>query len=575
MGDDHHSHRAVLASLVPRISVLTAGILIELTIILLYVWFVDYGEETVGFLQNGALNSITRIYPFFQDVHVMVFIGFGFLMTFVYTNSWNAVGLTFLVGAFAIQTSILIGGFWHCVMEARWKVIQLNVETMVAADFAAATVLVSYGALLGKISPAGLLVMVPLELLFYALNESIAVVHYRIADIGGSMIIHTFGAYFGLAASWVATRQKPLAAANPASNKYTDVFAMIGTLFLWLYWPSFNGALGFGNTQHRVIVNTVLSLTGSCLAAFLWSKALRPHRKFSMVDVQNATLAGGVAIGAVADLTVRAWGATTIGFASGSLSTVGFVFLQPLLEHKLRLHDTCGIHNLHGMPGVIGGIAGIVMASFADTAYARYGALVGDIYPAMAGPNGRTGGEQALYQFLTLVTTLGLALVGGAVTGLVLRLPYMYRAEKYFDDDALWLDEEVEVQEHGVQWARAGDRHKDPEMLADQAAMQIAGRNRVSDQVAGEGGVLAVAHAGHPHEMPAGKSVPMATAFSSIPGSTGALLPHGSTSSSMLPYPMSPSMSPLAGVGSHGVPMVPTSQSSQPSQHPLAGPWVA
>ena len=32
---------------------------------------------------------------------------------------------------------------------------------------------------------------------------------------------------------------------------------------------------------------------------------------------------------------------------------------------KLRLHDTCGINNLHGMPGVISGIGAIIMSAIA------------------------------------------------------------------------------------------------------------------------------------------------------------------------------------------------------------------
>lgn len=42
-------------------------------------------------------------------------------------------------------------------------------------------------------------------------------------------------------------------------------------------------------------------------------------------------------------------------------------FFQPILEDKLRIQDTCGVHNLHGMPGVLGAIVGAVTAALAST----------------------------------------------------------------------------------------------------------------------------------------------------------------------------------------------------------------
>ena len=46
------------------------------------------------------------------------------------------------------------------------------------------------------------------------------------------------------------------------------------------------------------------------------------------VHIQNATLAGGVAVGAVADMVIEPWGALLIGFCSGVISVLGFTFLS-------------------------------------------------------------------------------------------------------------------------------------------------------------------------------------------------------------------------------------------------------
>ena len=35
------------------------------------------------------------------------------------------------------------------------------------------------------------------------------------------------------------------------------------------------------------------------------------------------------------------------------------------MEHKLGIHDTCGVLNLHGMPGIIGAIVSMIGAAVA------------------------------------------------------------------------------------------------------------------------------------------------------------------------------------------------------------------
>ena len=49
---------------------------------------------------------------------------------------------------------------------------------------------------------------------------------------------------------------------------------------------------------------------------------------FTQVHIQNATLAGGVAVGACADMVIEPWGAVLIGCCSAIVSVAGYTFLS-------------------------------------------------------------------------------------------------------------------------------------------------------------------------------------------------------------------------------------------------------
>lgn len=77
------------------------------------------------------------------------------------------------------------------------------------------------------------------QIVGYTLNEQIVYGSLGVYDVGGSMTIHTFGAYFGVTVSLILSKiVKPKSKAEP--NYTSNIFAMLGTLFLWMFWPSFN-----------------------------------------------------------------------------------------------------------------------------------------------------------------------------------------------------------------------------------------------------------------------------------------------------------------------------------------------
>lgn len=84
-----------------------------------------------------------------------------------------------------------------------------------------------------------------------------------------------------------------------------------------------------------------------------------------MVVVLNATLAGGVAIGASADLINYPFAAMCIGLSAGFVSSLGYLYTQGWLRANLKLHDTRGVQFSHGIPGILGGFASAISCAFA------------------------------------------------------------------------------------------------------------------------------------------------------------------------------------------------------------------
>ena len=57
----------------------------------------------------------------YQDVNVMMLIGFGYLMVFIKTHAWSALTYTFFINAFVVQQYILWQQFWHKAFKNAWS----------------------------------------------------------------------------------------------------------------------------------------------------------------------------------------------------------------------------------------------------------------------------------------------------------------------------------------------------------------------------------------------------------------------------------------------------------------------
>eukprot|EP00933_Yihiella_yeosuensis_P003770 TRINITY_DN10703_c1_g1_i1.p1 TRINITY_DN10703_c1_g1~~TRINITY_DN10703_c1_g1_i1.p1 ORF type:complete len:457 (+),score=89.79 TRINITY_DN10703_c1_g1_i1:139-1371(+) len=355
-------------------------------------------------LTTADKTDSSSIYNFYVGVALMMFVGFGYLMTFLKAYGLGAVGFTMLITCLGVE--------WAVIIESYMGKGNLNLDFMslLNGNFAVAAVLISFGGLIGKISPLQVVLVTIIELTCYCANKVFFLKQYStpplIQDCGGTIIIHVFGAYFGLAACQVLGPPKT-DKLNTASY-VSDLFSLIGTVFLWLFWPSFvAGALSDPAQQTRALINTVLALLASTVSTFGLTFIMEDG-KLSTVPIQNATLAGGVSIGATANL-VGPFAAVLIGGIAGCLSTFGFI-QSPLFGAV----DTCGIHNLHGMPGLLGGVVSIIV-------------------PSLVKNTGIDQGNQTLGLFGTLI----IAVITGALTGQVLRCTREPDNEP-FSDEGFW-----------------------------------------------------------------------------------------------------------------------------------------
>lgn len=361
----------------------------------------------------------------------MIFVGFGFLMVFLKTHCWSSIGFNYLIAAWCLQCGVLFQGFWRKAIEHGFEEkINCDMLALIEAEFCAGAVLITMGALLGKITFPQMLFLATFEAIFFTLNAVILFEVLYVADVGGAMTIHMFGAYFGLAASYFFENKKALAHSEgkDGGSYNSQLIAMIGTVFLWMYWPSFNGILASGMAQQRAIINTVFSISASALVSIYISRVYLG--KMDMEVLLNATLAGGVMMGAAADIITSPGCCMIAGALAGAISAFGYLKLNAFLRDKIKLHDTCGVHFLHGIPGTLGAITCVIAVACAEINFEN-DVQTENLFLGLS-VKGRSIQTQALYQLAGIAVTWAISIPSGLLFGFIAsRLPM---PEKQFDD---------------------------------------------------------------------------------------------------------------------------------------------
>jgi ammonium transporter Rh len=360
------------------------------------------------YAQPGAMTPSENQFMYEKsiDIMVMLLIGFGFLMVFVKKYGYTSVTATFLLVALTLPLYML---FRPYIWGSGSDLSIVNISMLLFAEFAAASLLIAIGGPLGRINTHQYLLIGLMFTPLYAFNEWILLSGAVIPagaflDTAGSISIHAFGAYFAFGLITMLTVKKDCEI-KIESSKNSSQFMLLGSAALWIFWPSFCSALAPVDKIPLVATNTILALCGATLATYALSTFIRG--KIEVSDIANASLAGGVAIGASVANVTPGW-SMIIGSVAGAISVIGFAFIQPRLQKLTGGIDTAGVHNLHGMPGVFGGLVAMALVAF------------------------------PLWQFTGIVLTVVFALIMGIIVGFI--VSKLGRKEIPYDDTCEFND---------------------------------------------------------------------------------------------------------------------------------------
>ncbi len=336
----------------------------------------EYGKE-------GVMTTAENEFMYEKSIHILVMLvmGFGFLMVFVRRYGYTSITATYLAVALSLPLYMLVRPY---LWGSAAGISVTNISMLLFAEFAAASLLIAIGGPLGRVNTSQYLMIGSLFTPLYALNEwflfsGVIIPAGVFLDTAGSVMIHAFGAYFALGMITMLTTEKERAI-SVETSKRSNEFALLGSAALWVFWPSFCSALVSIEKIPLVAINTILALCGATLATYAFSILIRS--KIEVGDIANASLAGGVAIGASVANVTPGW-SMLIGLVAGAISVFGYAIVQPRLQKATGGVDTCGVHNLHGMPGVFGGI--IALGLVASPLWQLTGVILSVIFALIMG----------------------------------------------------------------------------------------------------------------------------------------------------------------------------------------------
>ncbi|KAF8376992.1 hypothetical protein HHK36_030364 [Tetracentron sinense] len=226
--------------------------------------------------------------------------------------------------------------------------------------FAAITLILLAGSLLGRMNIRAWMMFVPLWLTFsytvgaFSLWGGGFLFHWGVMDFAGGFVIHLSSGIAGLtAAYWVGPRCSKDRERFPPNNV---LLVLAGAGLLWMGWSGFNGGAPYTANldSSMAVLNTHICAATSLL---VWTSLdVIFFKKPSVIGAVQGMITGLVCITPGAGL-VQGWAAILMGILSGSIPWFTMMVIHKRWTLLQKIDDTLGVFHTHAVAGLLGGAA--------------------------------------------------------------------------------------------------------------------------------------------------------------------------------------------------------------------------
>ncbi|CAI0399493.1 unnamed protein product [Linum tenue] len=320
--------------------------------------------------------------------------------------------------------------------------------------FAAITLILIAGAVLGRMNFYAWMMFVPLWLTFSYTIGAFTIFcpngflfKKGLIDYSGGYVIHLSSGVAGFtAAYWDRER-------FPPNN---IILMLFGAGMLWMGWTGFNGGDPFAvNVDASLAVLNTHVCTATSLLTWLTLDIIF-FRKSSIIGAIQGMITGLVCITPAAGV-VQGWAAIIMGLCSGSIPWFTMMVVHKNWELLQKVDDTMAVFHTHAVAGSLGGILTGLFAEpkLNDLFYATYGEYMGLFYGFNMGQL-RLGFRQVGVQLLGIVFVVCLNVVTTSIICLLIQLVVPLRMS---EEDMEIGDEAAHGEEAYAIWG-SGEKHE-------------------------------------------------------------------------------------------------------------------